>query len=214
MNTHDEVIENDSDAGADGRSPLLSALVGGANRSVAQPHDGSRDAVAVEDDGADDSAVALIAEDCPNVSREVIADILCAAGERGLLAGRGERASAASDSEWLTVARTALKVLEYQARKGDGPLVRYAALYVWDFRPFDDINRHLSQQDFANTIVVKYEVTDGKRQPIYLTKAAVNNACEDARKFFGLPPRQDQRSLEARGAMSDARKANLQAVSA
>lgn len=71
----------------------------------------------------------------------------------------------------------------------------YALLHIWDEPAFDDINGNLTQTQFADKMYAS-------KHPTNPAKAAVNNAVKDAQRYFGTPPRRDQRSAKACSTMS------------
>jgi hypothetical protein len=200
---------NTEEMESDGRAPLLTAMIGDH-----APHEAA-DAEAIEDNNADESHLArMVQEFGGDIPRDVCADVLSWLAQEGLLAGSEKRA-AADDNQWRSLCSKLLRTLQRIKDQQGGPVSVYAALAAWDVPEFDDINGHLSQQDFANTIIVRHEITrtnDGreKRVPIYLTKAAVNNALMDAQKHFGCGSRADQRPPEARENMKARRVEQLQ----
>ncbi len=140
------------------------------------------------------------------------AEILDFLADQGALNGH-RRQAGPDDSRWRGLAAKLLKVMQY-IKDHPNPTAIYAALHAWDIADFDDINGHLNQPQFAETIIVKYEVArDARgratRSPVYLTKAAVNNAVGDAQKHFQLPPRKDQRGVTARATMRETRTKKL-----
>lgn len=206
-------MKNQFETAADeGRGELLTALID-------DPQAGTREGeanVEENDGGADDGPLArMVSEFGAEIPPAVCADVLAWMAEQGLLVGSAKRQTGgAEEAKWRPLAAKALKILQYIKDRQGSPVVVYAALAAWDVPLFDDINGHLSQQDFANTIIVRYEITrlaDGteKRVPIYLTKAAVNNALKDAQKFFGCEPREDQRKEEACANMREKRIGQL-----
>jgi hypothetical protein len=137
--------------------------------------------------------------------------------DHGLLVGR-MRSGTHSESKWLALATKLLKFAYYvtEQRKLKGhttpAVTTYAALHAWDIPEFDAVNGNLNMAEFARTIISRYTVVKGKRKPIYLTKAAVNNAVLDAQRHFQLPPRRDQRNEKSKDSMSETRKSQLRAA--
>jgi len=144
----------------------------------------------------------------------VVEEIFDWFAENGLMSGvkKGQE----TESHWRTVANKLIKSFYYisQPRKlkvaTTYQISLYAVLHAWDMPEFDAINGNLNMAQFAKTIIVKYRVgKGGKRTPVYLTKAAVNNAVLDVQKHFQLQPRRDQRKEASKQAMSETRKGQL-----
>lgn len=125
------------------------------------------------------------------VTREVCAELLDWQREQGLLAGR-RTTGAVSLPAWMG---KFLKILRYIKHHPNTTSI-YAVLAIWDEPMLDDLNGHLNQQQFADSIG--------------LDKAAVNNAMKDAARHFGTPPRRDQRKAEACANMAAARIQKLE----
>lgn len=87
------------------------------------------------------------------------------------------------------------KVLRYLKKHPTSNAI-YAVIDIWDEPVLDAINGNMNQQQFADSI--------GQ------TKASVNNACMDAQKHFGTPPRKDRRQDAARQRMSEVRIERLE----
>ena len=173
-----------------------------------------RDAEPVDDEyGPDSSTITVIAQEC-GCPAGLVSEILLCAAEHGLGAQRKPAAAAPADeSKWRGLTAKLLKIIRY-LKAHPGEVAKYAALHAWDIPDFDDLNGHLSQQAFADTIIVKYEITkDDKgrevRTPVYMTKAAVNNAVKDAQKHFLLPPRSDQYTVESCKTLKQKREGKL-----
>jgi len=206
-------------AADEGRGELLSALID-------DPQAGTREGeanVEESDGGADDGPLArMVAEFGAEIPPAVCADVLAWMAEQGLLVGSAKRQTGgAEEAKWRPLAAKALKILDYIKRHHKDSLVVYGALAAWDMPLFDVLNQNLSQQDFANTIIVRYkptvEIVKGehgddlvtKMVPEYMTKAAVNNALKDAQKHFEIGPRKDQRDEDARDNMREKRIGQL-----
>lgn len=157
-----------------------------------------------------DFASALTGKD----KASVVSEIFDWLADEGVLVGR-VKAGSISESRWRTVAAKMTKVLYYitEQRKLRGhttpPVTSYAALHAWDMPEFDNINGNLNMAQFAKTIISRYQMAGGKRKPIHLTKAAVNNAVLDAQRHFQLQPRRDQRTKESCESMSETRMGQL-----
>ena len=154
-------------------------------------------------------------------------ELLDKLGEDGWLGGGRARVSA-GDPRWHDLLVKMLNTIRW-LKKHEGPVAFYAAWHAWDVPEFDDINGNLSQKEFAQTQIVGHELVPmagtGEcwrdpltkemtekpgtqktvRRPVFMTKAAVNNAVKDFQSAHGLPPRQDQRDDEACDAMTASR---------
>lgn len=199
---HESLPENGA-----GRPPLLKALVAGNDPLIAPGFAGNGDSSASE-------LHAWLLENFAGarITPAVVDEIMDGLAEQGALRNSG-RLQRPDESKWRTLAARLLKVVQY-VKNHPNPTAIYAALHVWDLPDFDDLNMHLNQPEFARTIIVSYEVARGAngrpaRTPVYLTKAAVNNAVLDAQKHFQLPPRKDQRGAAARATMAATRCTQL-----
>ena len=123
-------------------------------------------------------------------SRAVVEMMLDFLAESGHLVGHGP--SVTTDSRKGQLAT--IKILEYLYRRHQTP-ASFAALYVMNVPFLDDLLGHQNQSEFAKSIGV--------------TKAAICKAVDEAAKYFGRPPRSDQRKQSARDNMTNARLRQL-----
>jgi len=190
------------------------------NVYAVQPFDNDADepaAFSPDDFSVGDSSVSSLRDKVVReigISANLADEVLDLLSESGALICRHRAPKInGSEGQWRSLSAKLLRVIEYVS-KHPTRLGLYAALHVWDIPVFDNFNGHLSQQDFAKTVIVKsVTLTRGKHKGRvvrqYLTKAAVNNAVLHAQHYFLLPPRSDQRAGETRKKQKQVRESKL-----
>jgi hypothetical protein len=133
----------------------------------------------------------------PNLKQPLVEELFDFMSDKGWMAGQS-RLNSPGVPVWM---QKFVKILKY-IKTHPSPNAIYAVLHIWDDPALDDINGHLTQTEFADLLYPSTRIPNP-------AKAAVNNAVMDAQRFFGTPPRRDQRKENARAQMSAARIGKL-----